>query len=132
MLTNLTIILVTFYSEKIIQQTLQSLINLPCPIIIIDNGSKDNTISIIKNNFQHINLITLPQNIGYARANNIALQQTKTKYALLLNPDAYISEADILLCLQIMQENSQIAIAGPVVYNAKIQNQASKSAKNMY
>ena len=122
MFSNLTIILVTFYSEKIIQQTLQSLSNFHCPIIVVDNASQDNTVSIIKNNFQHINLITLPQNIGYARANNIALQQTKTKYALLLNPDAYISKTDISLCLRIMQANNQIAIAGPIVYNAKMHN----------
>jgi len=122
MLSNLTIVLVTFCSEKIIQQTLQSLNNLDCSIIVVDNASKDNTVNIIKNNFQHINLITLPQNIGFARANNIALQKIKTSYALLLNPDAYISKKDILLCLNIMQKNNQIAIAGPTVYNAKIHN----------
>lgn len=122
MISNLTIILVTFCSEKIIKQTLKILSNLGCSVIVVDNASQDNTVNIIKNDFPNINLIVLSHNIGYGRANNIALNQTKTKYALLLNPDAYISENDILLCLQIMQDNNNIAIAGPVVYNAKIHN----------
>ncbi len=119
---NLTIILVTFYSEKIIQQALQSLTHLPYQIVVVDNSSKDRTVDIVKNNFPQIDLIISPYNMGYGRANNLALKKINTNYALLLNPDAHISSDDIAICLQIMQNNHNIAIAGPIVYNAKMQN----------
>jgi len=75
MISNLTIILVTFCSEKIIKQTLKTLSNFGCSVIVVDNASQDNTVNIIKNDFPNINLIVLSHNIGYGRANNIALNQ---------------------------------------------------------
>ncbi|MCK4649344.1 glycosyltransferase, partial [bacterium] len=41
-------------------------------IIVVDNGSRDGSVKFIRSKFPHIRLISLKENIGYARANNLA------------------------------------------------------------
>ena len=91
----LTIIITTFQSESIIKTCLENIDFDKYEVFVVDNNSSDNTVKIIEDQFPKVNLIKLEQNIGYGRANNIALKKTKTPYALILNPDAIISDDDI-------------------------------------
>lgn len=56
-------------------------------IIVIDNDSKDDTVSYIKRNFPEIKCIALPQNIGFAAGNNLGYQHAKCDYIVFLNQD---------------------------------------------
>lgn len=116
---DLTIILVTFNSDAIIAKCLKTIYQ-KYPIIIVDNNSIDNSCQIIAKEFPLVKLIKLQQNLGFSRANNIALQQIKTNFALLLNADAFINNKDIDKILEIMSANQQIAIAGSTVYACQI------------
>ncbi len=64
-------------------------------VLLVDNASSDNTIQIVADNFPQVKIIKLDKNIGYGRANNVALRQVETEFALILNPDAFILENDI-------------------------------------
>jgi N-acetylglucosaminyl-diphospho-decaprenol L-rhamnosyltransferase len=110
---NLTIIIVTF---QIIKQSLENIDRDKYPVIIVDNASSDNTVSIIESNFSSLKIIKNNKNIGYGRANNIALRQVKTKFALLLNADATIDSKNIDKIIDLMNNNQDIAIAGPILY----------------
>ena len=110
---SLTIIIVTFNSATIIKNCLEKLNFKKYQIIIVDNNSSDNTIDLITKHFPKADLIKLDKNIGYGRANNIALRQTNTDYALILNPDAFIAEKDIDKVINIMDKNQKFALAGP-------------------
>ncbi len=116
----LTIIIVTFQSSKIIAFCLQKLNREKYEIIVVDNNSSDDTTAIAAKFLPSSHIIKLDKNSGFGRANNVALKRAKTPYALILNPDAFMEEADIEAALKIMDENSKIAIAGAVPYNCKI------------
>ncbi len=88
-------------------------------IIVVDNASTDNTLRIIRQHFPKVAIIQNSQNLGYSKANNIALRQIVTPFALLINVDAIIDEESIDQVLNVMEQNQQIAIAGPMVYGAE-------------
>lgn len=90
----LTIIIVTFNSEKYISNCLENTIkNIPknWKIVIVDNNSSDNTRKIINHRYgdnTHLKLYVLDTNQGFAKAVNFGISKSeKSGYYLLLNPD---------------------------------------------
>ena len=84
--TDITTILVIFNSSHCIQPLSVGLIS-DLDVIFVDNGSEDDSVEQIHRFFPNSSLIANPRNIGFGAANNLALAQVKTPYALLLNPD---------------------------------------------
>jgi GT2 family glycosyltransferase len=112
---NLSIIVLTYNSSAIISQCLASFDCSKYDVFVIDNASCDNTIDIVKNNFPTIKIIANDKNIGFGRANNIALRQVSTAYSLILNPDALITDDAIAKTLEILQQNQNVALASPYI-----------------
>jgi len=62
----------------------------PDHIIVVDNGSSDDSLQRAERWLSGVQMIRLPRNVGFARANNIAAQAARRFDALaLLNPDAF-------------------------------------------
>jgi len=59
-------------------------------IIVVDNDSDDGSAEAIEENFPDIILVKSDQNLGFARANNLAVKQASGRYVLLLNPDTVV------------------------------------------
>jgi len=115
MQTDLTIVILTYNSAHIIGACLSNLNFEKYKIVVVDNASTDNTVEVVAQKFPQVQLIKLPQNIGYGRGNNAVLEKVDTQFALVLNPDAVIFEKDIETVLSEMRKNPQIAMAGPLV-----------------
>lgn len=116
---DLSIIIVTFNSSEVIEKCLEKLNATKYDVIVVDNDSKDNTTAIVENKFPQVKLIKNNKNIGYGKANNVALRQANTDFALILNPDALITEQDIESCLTILKNNKQIALATPEMQSSE-------------
>jgi GT2 family glycosyltransferase len=56
--------------------------------IVVDNGSSDGSVDFIKSRFPEVAVIALPENLGFAAANNFAIKSVNTDYIALLNNDA--------------------------------------------
>lgn len=73
---------------------MQSIVKQPSKIkyeiILIDNGSTDDSVSVIREKFPNVRLIENPENKGFAHANNQGMKVAKGKYFLLLNSDTLI------------------------------------------
>jgi GT2 family glycosyltransferase len=65
-------------------------------IIVVDNGSADGSAEMVRTHFPQVHLVANDDNRGFARAQNQALQSSKGRYVLMLNPDARIMEPDAL------------------------------------
>ena len=109
----LTIIIVTFNSAEIIEKCLKSFDINKYEVFVIDNNSSDKTVEFVKNSYESVNVIENPKNMGFGRANNLALNQAQTPFALILNPDTQIRDIDIEICLKHLKNNPQIALASP-------------------
>lgn len=117
MINNLSIIITTFNSSGVIFDCLKKINIQGEGIFVVDNNSSDNTIEIIEKNFPKVNIIKNKNNLGYGRANNIALKKIQTEFALILNPDAFILEKDINKIIELMINETSVAIAAPILLN---------------
>lgn len=59
-------------------------------VIVVDNGSKDNTVQIIKEQFKKVRVIETGKNLGFGKANNLGLEAARGKYVLYLNSDTIL------------------------------------------
>ena len=83
-------------------------------VVVVNNG-EDNTSEIIKRDFQWVTLIEEGVDLGFCRANNIGFRyclKNNIDYILLLNGDTKVFPDTISTLLQVMQNDSSIAIAG--------------------
>ncbi|MFH2060534.1 MAG: glycosyltransferase family 2 protein [Pseudomonadota bacterium] len=82
-------------------------------IVVVDNNSTGNEIDIVCKKFNDITLLKNPTNIGFGRGNNIgirwSLENTKSKYILILNNDTYVKDDSIGILENFMDNNSKIA-----------------------
>jgi GT2 family glycosyltransferase len=85
---NITIIIVTFKSEDIIEECLNNL-GKQNKIIIIENSSNKQLRYKIKKLYKNVNFIINKTNLGISKSWNIGIKKTKTKYALIMNPDSF-------------------------------------------
>jgi len=94
MINELSIIIVTFNSEKYISKCLESIktqcSKLNYEIIIFDNYSEDRTIELLESNYNNIRLIKSKKNLGFSKGNNQAINHSTGKYILLLNIDTIL------------------------------------------
>jgi GT2 family glycosyltransferase len=128
----LTIILVTFNSGNIIFEALSRLNFDKYNVVVVDNKSSDDTTKIISENFPRAKLVKNSKNIGYGRANNIALREVKTEFSLLLNVDASIEEACIDKVVGLLKQNSEVAISCPIIYSTQFDEGFLKIKKNRH
>jgi len=83
-------------------------------VIVVDNHSHDDSIEMIKNDFNWVKLIELDDNKGFSAGNNVALKQIESEYAMLLNSDTeFTTLSNLDLLLNFMDSNSQAAVVTP-------------------
>jgi len=96
---DISVIIVNYNNFDLLYQCLSTMIEytegLEYEIIVFDNNSTEGNIDDILEKYNHINLIKNKQNIGFAKANNIAAKRAKGKYLLLLNNDILFLENSI-------------------------------------
>ncbi len=61
-------------------------------ILVVDNGSKDDSVAFVKENFPAVNLIQLEKNEGFAGPNNIAFQAARGKWIATVNNDMILDK----------------------------------------
>mgnify|MGYP003783446079 FL=1 len=90
------IIVVNWNGKPFLEECLQGLrrqLYRSFSVVLVDNGSTDGSLMLVRNRFPEVQVIALPENRGFAAANNCALQGLGTPYAALLNNDA-VAEPD--------------------------------------
>jgi N-acetylglucosaminyl-diphospho-decaprenol L-rhamnosyltransferase len=112
----LSIILVNYNGSKFLEDCLGSikkyLKEISYEVIIVDNSSSDNSINIIANEFPDFNLICSKNNLGFSRANNLAIKQAKGQYLLFLNTDTILIDDSLYSLLDYLTENHDVGAIG--------------------
>ncbi len=109
---NITVVINTFKSEDKIFKCLDS-INSFCKVIIIENSDNENFKKEIESKYKNIECFLTGDNLGYAKGNNFGLSKVKTKYALILNPDAILGKQTLSNFLLTANKIKDFAIIGP-------------------
>ena len=129
-LNEITFVIVTYKSESIIQDCLNTLPS-ESKKIIVENSNNINLGKDLKLKYDNIEVI-LSENIGMGAGNNIGLKSCKTKYAYILNPDTKLNKNTIKNLIYELNKISNFTIASPLnddpnFPNYKINNQEQKN-----
>lgn len=117
-LEDVTAVVVTFNSAHCVEYMARSLASWP-HVIVVDNGSNDGTQAQVKRHMPHARWIGLEGNHGFGAANNMALAQVDTPYALLLNPDCLVKTQDAQMLLETARRWPQAAVIVPQLVDAR-------------
>ena len=92
----LSVVIVNYKVKYFLEQCLLSVEKaakgLAVEIFVVDNASCDGSVEYIAERFPGVTLVASKENLGFARANNLAIRQSKGEYVLLLNPDTIVAE----------------------------------------
>lgn len=118
-LPDLSIVIVNWNVRELLRNCLKSLYAQTQAItfeaFVVDNASSDGSAEMVENEFPQVNLIKNENNLGFAKANNQAIKQSRGKYVLLLNPDTIVLDKAIVKLVQFMDEHIDIGAAGPKI-----------------
>ena len=103
---------VKYYLGQCLLSVKRAIEGIDAEVIVVDNHSKDGSVEYIKKIFPWVTCISSLHNLGFARANNLAMQQTNSDYVLLLNPDTFIGENTINDTLGFMDNHKSIGGLG--------------------
>jgi GT2 family glycosyltransferase len=85
--------------------------------LVVDNGSEDGSVQAVREAFAWAQVLELPENLGFARANNVGLRQAKGRYALLLNNDTVVLPDALERCVRHLDANPDVGVVGPQLLN---------------
>jgi len=88
---NITFVIVSFNSDHVIERCVNS-INRNIKIIVVENSGSIQIKNYLENKFSNVEVIIAEENLGYGRGNNLGMARVHTKYAFILNPDAFLEE----------------------------------------
>jgi GT2 family glycosyltransferase len=120
--TRLTIVIVAFNAQQDLAGTLTSLTaaapSTSHEIIVVDNGSTDGAPALVRSRFPKVRLIEAGSNLGFARANNLAIRQSVSELLLLLNPDTIVPAGAIDQLVTHLDAQADVAVVGPRIVDA--------------
>jgi GT2 family glycosyltransferase len=88
---NITFVIVSFKSDNVIEKCVES-ISSNSKIIVVENSKNIFIKNYLEKKFSNVQVMISGENLGYGRGNNLGISQVKTKYAFILNPDAYLDK----------------------------------------
>ena len=100
--------------------SLEKIIYPNVKVYIIDNGSSDNSVTAIRNQFPDYEIIGLPENYGFARGNNAGFELVKQKadYTIFLNNDTIVDPNFVEPLINAMESNSTVKQSTPKIFYA--------------
>lgn len=81
--------------------------------IVVDNASEDGSPDIVAKRFPEVRLLPAGGNLGFGRANNLALMKTRAPWVLFLNPDTKVFEGAIDSLLAVLRNRPEAGACGP-------------------
>lgn len=118
---DLSILVVNWNVRDLLRRCLQSILaNLPAcqlEIIVVDNGSTDGSVEMVRTEFPQVHLIANPDNRGFPVANNQGLAVARGRYVLLLNPDTEVVGNALETMVAFADAHPDVGVVGPMLLN---------------
>ena len=113
---DITVVIVNYNTGHLFERLFSALAaaqgELKLQTIVVDNASRDDSVEIIRSKYPAVELIENATNVGFGRANNLALPRIRGRYVLLLNTDAFVSPDTLAKTVSFMEQNSRCGILG--------------------
>jgi len=87
--------------------------NLDVEILVVDNGSIDDSVAMVQKQFPEVNLVLNKQNLGFPKAVNQGINESNGVYVILLNSDIMLTPGSLDQLVAYLNDNPEVAAAGP-------------------
>jgi len=117
--------------EKFLPQVIASLKyekNFQWELIFFDNGSSDNSITAVKRIYPETRVLSSPENLGFAKSNNIAVKFAKYDYILFLNNDVLPEKGFLGPLIEKLESEKVFAVAPRML---RFNNQLDDGVRNV-
>lgn len=115
----LSVIVVNWNGARFLPRCLQSLGAQSRPdiqVILVDNGSTDNSVALARETYPEVDILELDENLGYAEANNRAAALSHARYLFFLNNDTHLDSEALSALIAAAEANPPAAILAPQVW----------------
>jgi GT2 family glycosyltransferase len=113
----LSVIIVNWNVRDLLRACLKSVIRsstgLELEIIVVDSGSSDGSVVMLRDDFPPVRVIACDQNIGFSAGNNQGIAAARGEYLLCLNPDTEVVGNALELMKAFLQANPTVGVVGP-------------------
>ncbi|MCB8978368.1 MAG: glycosyltransferase family 2 protein [Ardenticatenaceae bacterium] len=117
----LSIVIVSWNTKTLLAGCLDSVFANPpgCDfdVWVVDNASTDDSVQMVRQQFPQVELIVNQENIGFAPANNQAIERCNGRYVLLLNPDTEVLPGGLAELVEFMDSHPDTGAAGSRLLN---------------
>lgn len=115
-LPKIAVVILNWNGKKFLQQFLPSVLSSTYSnyeVIVADNGSTDDSIAFMQQQYSAIRLICFDHNLGFAKGYNEALKQVQSDYYVLLNSDVEVQQGWLEPMVELLEKNPAIAACQP-------------------
>jgi GT2 family glycosyltransferase len=113
-----SIVVVNYNGEAFLEECLASIVrhtDLPHEVILVDNGSRDASLDIVKEKFPRVRVIANDVNYGFAEANNQGVAASSGDLIVLLNNDTVVTEGWLAALKDQLERTGAAAVTSKVV-----------------
>ena len=118
----LSVVIVSYNVRELLTACIDSVVKasegIDTEVFVVDNDSADDTVEVIARDYPWVHLINNKENLGFSKANNIAIRQSAGEYVLLLNPDTVVAEGTLRGAVEFMDQHPEAGGAGVRMHNA--------------
>ncbi len=112
----LSVVIVSYQVKDLLHQCLcsveRAIDGIDADILVVDNASTDGTVDMVKQWHPSVKLIASQENLGFGKANNLAVSQSDSEHILFLNPDTVLPEDNLTEALAVMDADTGIGSMG--------------------
>src|SRR4029078_9062427 len=120
--TRLTIVIVAFNAREDLAGTLLSLTTTSPStseeVVGVDTASTDGSPGLVRARFPGVSVIEAGENLGFSRANNLAIRRSASELVLLLTPDTIVPAGAIDQLVACLDSQPEVAVVGPRIVDA--------------
>ncbi len=118
-MNRMAVAIVNWNTKDLLRSCLQSVsAAAPGEVVVVDNGSSDGSVDMVRRDFPGVRVEVLPSNPGYGAASNIAFTVCSAPYVLVLNSDTELQPGALPALTRYLDDHPQVGVVGPRLVNA--------------
>ncbi len=120
-MSEVSIIIANWNTSSLLERCLRSIdahgTALALEVIVVDNGSDDDSVAMVRRRFPQVQLIVNIANAGFAQASNQGIVGSSGKYVMLLNSDTEVQPGAVETLVAFLETHPEAAAVGPYLLN---------------
>jgi hypothetical protein len=114
--SQITILILAFNGKRWLPECISSLTGQG-RVVVIDNGSTDDTADFVREHYPHLELLQFRPGLGFGEAYNRAVVSVNTQYVAFINQDTVTQPNCLTILTNALKADSSVGIVGPMILN---------------